>query len=82
MRLTVRVGRKGVVVLPKAVREELNIVEGSLLELEVKDHEIILRPLDLWERVWGCCRGSAEEAENELDEEEAEWWKLRRPQEQ
>ncbi len=81
MRLTVRVGRKGVVVLPKAVREELNIAEGSLLELEVKDHEIILRPLDLWERVWGCCRGSAEEAEKELDEEEAEWWKLRRPQE-
>lgn len=67
--------------LPKAVREELNIVEGSLLELEVKDHEIILRPLDLWEHVWGCCRGSAEEAEKELDEEEAEWWKLRRPQE-
>lgn len=24
----------------------------------------------LWERVWGCCSGSAEEAERELDEEE------------
>ncbi len=64
--------------LPKAVREELNIVEGSLLELEVKGREIILRPL--WERVWGCCRGSAEEAEKELDVEE--WWRLRRPREQ
>ena len=80
MRLTVRVGRKGIIVLPKSVREELNIAEGSLLELEVKGREIILRPLDLWDRVWGCCQGSAEEAERELDEEE-EWWQLRMPEE-
>ncbi len=57
----------------------MNIVEGSVLELEVRGREIILRPLDLWERVWGCCRGSAEEAERELDGEEAEWWRLQRP---
>ncbi len=77
MRLTVKVGRKGIIVLPKAVREKLGIVEGSILELEVKGQEIILRPLDLWERVWGCCQGSAEEAERELDKEEVDWWKLR-----
>jgi AbrB family looped-hinge helix DNA binding protein len=75
--LTVRVGKKGVIVLPKAVREALNIVEGSLLQVEVRDGEVILRPLDLWERVWGCCKGSAEEAEKELDEEESEWLKKR-----
>jgi len=77
LQLSVRVGRKGVIVLPKRVREELNIVEGTILQLEVRDREIILRPLDLWERVWGCCRGSAEEAERELDEEETEWWRKR-----
>lgn len=77
MQLTVRVGRKGVIVLPKSVREELNIIEGSLLKLEIRDREIILRPLDLWERVWSCCQGLAEEAERELDEEEIEWWKKR-----
>ena len=78
MRLTVRVGKKGTIVIPKAVRDALHIVEGSILELEVRDREIVLKPLDLWDRVWGCCRGSAEEAERELDEEEAEWWRARR----
>ncbi|BEP17344.1 AbrB/MazE/SpoVT family DNA-binding domain-containing protein [Pyrofollis japonicus] len=77
MALTVRVGKKGIIVLPKAVREALNIVEGSLLQVEVRDGEVVLRPLDLWERVWGCCKGSAEEAEKELDEEESEWLKKR-----
>ncbi len=77
MRLTVRLGRKGVVVIPKAVRDQLGLVEGSVLELEVRGREVILRPLDLWDRVWGCCRGSAEEAERELDEEEARWWRER-----
>jgi len=74
MGLTVRVGRKGTIVLPKSVRESLGITEGTLLELEVRGHEIVLRPLDLWDKVWGCCKGSAEEAEKELDEEENEWW--------
>ncbi|OWJ54628.1 AbrB/MazE/SpoVT family DNA-binding domain-containing protein [Pyrodictium delaneyi] len=77
MGLVVRVGRKGVIVLPKAVREALHLVEGSLLEVETRDGEIVLRPLDLWERVWGCCRGSAEAAEEELDGEEEAWWRKR-----
>jgi len=77
MALTIRVGRKGTIVLPKSVRESLGIAEGTLLELEVRGREIVLRPLDLWDKVWGCCRGSAEEAEKELDEEENEWWARR-----
>ncbi|BES81784.1 AbrB/MazE/SpoVT family DNA-binding domain-containing protein [Pyrodictium abyssi] len=80
MGLVVRVGRKGVIVLPKAVREALHIVEGSLLEVETRDGEIVLRPLDLWERVWGCCKGSAEAAEEELDGEEEAWWRKRSPE--
>ncbi|MDK6028169.1 AbrB/MazE/SpoVT family DNA-binding domain-containing protein [Ignisphaera sp. 4213-co] len=73
----IKVHRKGIIVLPKSVREALGIEEGSLLMLEVKGDRIVLKPLDLWERVWKCCIGSAEEAENELDLEEKEYWEKR-----
>ena len=75
----VRVHRKGIIVLPKSVREEAGIEEGMLLEVSVEGSKIVLKPLDLWERVWGCGRGrgSAEEAELELDEEEETFWKRR-----
>lgn len=66
----VRVYRKGVVVLPESVLERAGIREGMLLTVEVRDGEVVLRPLDLWERVWGSGKGSAEEVERELDEEE------------
>jgi AbrB family looped-hinge helix DNA binding protein len=66
----VKVYRKGIVVLPKSVRERAGIREGMLLTVEVRDGEVVLRPLDLWERVWGSGKGSAEEVERELDEEE------------
>ncbi|WP_048061424.1 AbrB/MazE/SpoVT family DNA-binding domain-containing protein [Hyperthermus butylicus] len=79
MCLTVRVGRKGVIVLPKSVREQLHIEEGTLLQVCVRDGEVVLKPLDLWERVWSCCKGSAEEAERELDEEEEAWLEARKP---
>ena len=67
----VRVYRKGAIVLPKSVRERAGIREGMLLTVEVRDGEVVLRPLDLWEGVWGSGKGSAEEVESELDEEEA-----------
>jgi len=66
----VKVYRKGIVVLPKSVRERAGIREGMLLTVEVRDGEVVLRPLDLWKRVWGSGKGSAEEVERELDEEE------------
>ena len=74
--IVVKVHRKGIIVLPKSVREEAGIEEGMLLEVSVDKGKIVLKPLDLWDRVWGCGkgRGSAEEAELELDREE-EYWK-------
>ena len=47
-----------------------------LLEVTVEEDKIVLKPLDLWDRVWGCGkgRGTAEEAELELDKEESEFW--------
>ena len=76
----VRVYRKGIIVLPKSVREKAGIEEGMLLEVLVDDGKIILKPLDLWDRVWGCGRGrgSAEEAERELDLEEELFWRRKR----
>jgi AbrB family looped-hinge helix DNA binding protein len=41
----VRVGRKGVIVIPLDVREALGIGEGSLLTLEVSEGAIVLKPL-------------------------------------
>ena len=73
----VRVHRKGIVVLPKSIREEVGIEEGMLLEISAKDKKVILKPIELWDRVWGCGRGkgSAEEAGLELDREEEEFWR-------
>ena len=71
----VRVYKKGIIALPKEVRERAGIKEGTMLVVEVEEGRIVLRPLDLWERVWGSGRGlgSAREVERELDEEEALW---------
>ncbi len=70
MSAVVKVHRKGLVVLPKALREKVGIKEGMLLLCETRDGEIILKPLDLWERVWKSAKGSAEEVEMELDLDE------------
>jgi AbrB family looped-hinge helix DNA binding protein len=73
----VKVHKKGVVVIPKSIRDALGIVEGTLLEVRIEDNKIVLKPLDLWDRVWKCCFGSVEEAEEELDREEEEFWRRR-----
>lgn len=41
----VRVGKKGVVVIPVDIREALGIGEGSLLALELAEGAIVLKPL-------------------------------------
>ena len=71
----IKVYKKGIIALPKNVRERLKIDEGTLLEVYVEGEKLVLKPLDLWDRVWKCCRGSAEEAERELDREEEEYWR-------
>lgn len=74
-----KVHRKGIIVLPKNIRDALNIVEGTLLELKVEGGVIILKSIDLWDRVWGGCKGlgDVESLERELDFEEEEFWKKR-----
>ena len=73
----IKVHKRGIIVIPKRIREMFSIDEGTLLELRVENGKILLEPLDLWGRVWKCCQGSAEEAEKELDREEENFWAKR-----
>ena len=76
----VRVYKKGIIVLPKSIRDKVGVEEGMLLKVFIEDDRIVLKPLDLWNRVWGCGKGmgSAEEAELELDHEEDVFWNRRK----
>jgi AbrB family looped-hinge helix DNA binding protein len=69
-RQVIKVYKKGIIDLPRNIRERLKIEEGTLLEVYVENGKLVLKPLDLWDRVWKCCRGNAEEAERELNREE------------
>jgi len=71
----VRVGRRGQMVLPKAVREALGVTEGDQLWVEVEGNRVILRPvsslvresLGLLRSTWG------EEIASYLKEEREAW---------
>ena len=76
--LRIRVGKRGVIVIPKEVRERLGIEEGMVLELSVEKGKIVIRTRDLWSELRE--RGSRlkvdiDEAEKELDEDEGSWLK-------
>lgn len=47
METVLRVGRKGIVILPKRLREALGVGEGDLLAVEVREGVAVLRPLKL-----------------------------------
>jgi AbrB family looped-hinge helix DNA binding protein len=60
-------------VIPKETRAKLGIHEGTTLELNVEDDELILRVNDLWSELRKRGRKlkvNLEKAERELDEEE------------
>ncbi len=48
LRAMVRVGKRGVIVIPKKIREELEISEGMVLDLRVEGDTIVLKTRDLW----------------------------------
>ncbi|MGC9186802.1 MAG: AbrB/MazE/SpoVT family DNA-binding domain-containing protein [Fervidicoccaceae archaeon] len=43
--LLIKTRKKGVLILPKVLRESVGIEEGDVLVAEVKDGAIVLRPL-------------------------------------
>lgn len=47
---TVRVLRHGQLTLPKRLREQLQLAEGDILEAEIQDDAIVLRPKVLLNR--------------------------------
>ncbi|WP_053240527.1 AbrB/MazE/SpoVT family DNA-binding domain-containing protein [Pyrobaculum islandicum] len=67
-RAVLRVYKKGIVALPKALREEVGIKEGEEVVAEVVGGAIVLRPLK--PRVVDV---SPEEVENAVKEEKEEW---------
>jgi len=69
-----RIGSKGIVVIPKEIRERLGLREGTVVEIRSEGDRVVLVKKDIWEEVMR--RGvkvRAEEAEKELDEVEEEW---------
>jgi len=43
--LRLRVGRKGYIILPKAIRETVGVDEGDEVVVEVRGDSIVLRPI-------------------------------------
>ena len=66
------VRRKGVIVIPKAIRDALGIEEGDALRVSVEEGKIVLRKEGFWEKLFGSAKGlyNPEEAELELDQGE------------
>ncbi len=76
MSITVRVGKRGTIVIPKKVREKLGIKDGDILTLHMEGNRIIIETMDLWNELrkrGRCLKMSAEELERELDEEDVVW---------
>ncbi|RLG63518.1 AbrB family transcriptional regulator [archaeon] len=74
----IRVGKRGVIVIPADVRRKLGIEDGMTLELEVKHNALILKVRDLWidlRKRGKKLKVDIEEAEREADEEEELWLK-------
>jgi AbrB family looped-hinge helix DNA binding protein len=71
--MKVRMGKRGVIVVPKIVRERLGLKEGMVLDLEVKGDELVLRARDLWSELRARGEGPKFDVdifERELDENE------------
>ena len=78
--MKVRMGKRGVIVVPKIVRERLGLKEGMVLELEVRGDELVLKARDLWAEL--RARGEdtkfdVDMLERELDEDEDKWLERR-----
>lgn len=53
----VTVSSKGQIAIPKAVRDALNLCEGSKLTLDVRGQEIVLAKEPAWKKLQGAAKG-------------------------
>jgi AbrB family looped-hinge helix DNA binding protein len=51
--MTTRVGAKGQVVIPKPLRDRLNLRPGDEVDFEVKNEEIVLKSVDVGSSLGG-----------------------------
>jgi AbrB family looped-hinge helix DNA binding protein len=66
----VQIRKKFQITLPKSVREDLRLDEGDLLSVQVRDHELVLRPQALVDRDQAWYRSAEwQAAEREADED-------------
>ena len=71
MPTTIKIGKRGTLVLPAKLRKQFGLDEGSLLITETKDGEIRLRPALLYEpEVWSPERTAYFMLVNSLTKEE------------
>jgi AbrB family looped-hinge helix DNA binding protein len=55
----VTVSSKGQIAIPKALRETLNLSEGTKLTIVARGHEIILSKEPAWKKLRGAAGGQA-----------------------
>ena len=71
-----KVGKKGVIYLPKSIMERLGINEGDKVLMSIKDNKLILEfipdPLSLAIKVSKWAETTVEEFENESEKEQSE----------
>jgi len=78
----IRIGKRGVIVIPKDIREKMGLEEGSILDLQVEGDKIVLKAKDLWSELRRRGRKlkvNVEEAERELDEVDELWLERLKP---
>jgi AbrB family looped-hinge helix DNA binding protein len=63
------VRKRGVIVIPKTIREELGIEEGDMLRVSLEEDKIILSKESFWEKLFNSAKGiySPDDAKLELD---------------
>jgi AbrB family looped-hinge helix DNA binding protein len=54
----ITVSSKGQVAIPKAIRDALNLSDGTKLTLEVRGQEIVLSKQPAWKKLRGAAAGS------------------------
>lgn len=69
----VRVKHKGQVTIPKEIRNKFGIEEGTILEIRIEDHNIVLKPLPPLEPGNPVGEEEFKKILNELEEHRRNW---------
>ena len=65
--MTSRIGPKGQVVIPKALRDELGIDPGDEVAFSIEDGAVLVEPVKEWRSLKGILKGRGLVAELEAD---------------